>query len=239
VSEAYTSDSTAHDSKITGQSRLVVVLGDSHAAKETAKKLKSLGNMDRVARGVFLIHGPIYGHQSMLQDLPAISFQKAREIPSVSDRGEEADGRRVFAVVSYRFNHPTATQKKRVERLVRKSTSIRLRPGTLLFPVLKSKDKRRLIEGNQTEVRDAIVRTLLQDISYIEKLAKDLRGQAKTPDAQIRILKKRNSTLFRRYRELKIKWSLAKKIWNYDAAKPLARAYNMVIAARRAIEAAT
>jgi len=93
--------------------------------------------------------------------------------------------------------------------------------------------------NNHSNVHDAVVRTLSQDISYIETLAKDLRTQAKAPDAQLTTLRKRYSILSRRYRELKIKWSLSNKVWNYDAIKLLTRAYNLVIAARRAIEAST
>ncbi len=272
MSDTVVSDSTVLGTTMKGLSQLIVIFGDSQTVKESAKKLRSLGNVVRVARGIFLIRGPLSGNQSILQDLPTISFQKAREIPSVTERGEEASSRRVYAVVSYRFKNPTATQKKRVERLVRKSSSIRLRPGVLLFPVLKSKDRRRFLKSdegdmlidsrkikeelrslgadvsgwtrlrlmvNQSKVHDAVGRTLSQDISSIEMLAKDLRTHAKSPDTQAKILKKRYSILSRRYRELKTKWSLATTLWNYDASKLLTRAYNMMISARRAIDAAT
>ncbi len=272
MSDTDVSDSSVLGTTMRGQSRLIVVLGDAQTIKESAKKIKALGNIVRVARGVFLIHGQLIKSPSVLHTLPTIFFQKAREIPSVSERGEDASSRRVYAVISYRFKNPTAIQKKRVERLVRKSISIRLRPGVLLFPVLKSKDRRRILESDETNklmssrrvseelrvlgadvsrwtrlklmnnhsnVHDAVVRTLSQDISYIETLAKDLRTQAKAPDAQLTTLRKRYSILSRRYRELKIKWSLSNKVWNYDAVKLLTRAYNLVIAARRAIEAST
>ncbi|MFW9846986.1 MAG: hypothetical protein ACFFD6_09575 [Candidatus Thorarchaeota archaeon] len=150
MSDADVSDSTALDTAMKGQSHLIVILGNSQTVKESARKLKSLGNVVRVARGVFLIHGQITRDHAILEDLAAVSFRKAREIPSASDRGEEAISRRVFAVVSYRFRNPTARQKKRVERLVRKSGSIRLRLGVLLFPVLRSKDRRRLLQRDET-----------------------------------------------------------------------------------------
>ncbi|MGD9380921.1 MAG: hypothetical protein PVI03_00590, partial [Candidatus Thorarchaeota archaeon] len=123
-----------------------------HSIRDSAKKLKSLGNMVRVGRGVFLLYGQIAKDQFNFQDLPTISFRKAREIPSASDCGVEAASRRAYAIVSYRFKSPTAIQKKRVERLVRKSASIRLRPGVLLFPVLKSREKRRLLESDEKHV---------------------------------------------------------------------------------------
>ncbi|MFW9862763.1 MAG: hypothetical protein ACFFEX_05600 [Candidatus Thorarchaeota archaeon] len=149
MSDADVSDSTALDTTMKGQSRLIVVMGKSQTLREYMKKLNSLGKMVRVGRGLFLLHGQITKEQSILQDLPAISFQKTREIPSASERGEEAISRRVYAVVSYRFKDPTAGQKKRVERLVRKSASIRLRPGVLLFPVLRLKDRRRLLQSDE------------------------------------------------------------------------------------------
>jgi hypothetical protein len=135
-----------------GHSHLVIILGDAKIVKESAKKLRSLGKMVRVGRGAFLIHGQTSIENSPLQNLPTIVFKKAREIPSVNERGEEARRRRVYSVVSYRFMNPTAIQKKRVERLVRRSSSVRLRPGVLLFPVLRSKERRRLLESDEKHV---------------------------------------------------------------------------------------
>lgn len=272
MSDTDVSDSTALATMMKGHSRLVVIFGDFQTVKESAKKLRALGDVVKVARGVFLIHGREVKDQSNLQYLPMMFFQKAREIPSVSERGEEAGSRRVYAVVAYRFKNPTATQKKRVERLVRKSNAIRLRPGVLLFPVLRSKDRRRLSEsdeknvlmdsrrisgelrslgadvsrwsrlrlvGQPSEVYDAVARTLSQDISSLETLVKDLRTRTKNPEAQIKDLKKRYYILSRRHRELRIKWSFASKMWNCDVTKMLTRSYNMMIAARRAIESCT
>jgi hypothetical protein len=152
VSDADVSESTVLDTKMKGQSQLFVILGDAKTVKESSKKLESHGSMVRIGSGVFLLHKKMTRNPSSLHDLPTISFQKTREIPSASDRREEAASRRVFAVVSYRFKNPTAVQKKRVERLVRKSASIRLRPGALLFPVLRSKERRRLLESDETYV---------------------------------------------------------------------------------------
>jgi hypothetical protein len=166
VSDADVSDSTAINVTMKGQSQLVIILGDAKIVKELARKLRSLGKIIRVGRGVvFLFHGQTSTENSPLQDLPMIAFKKAREIPSVKERGEEAGSRRVYSVVSYRFMNPTSSQKKRVERLVRRSSSIRLRPGVLLFPVLKSKERRRLLESDEKHV--------LMDS---RKLSEELRG---------------------------------------------------------------
>lgn len=269
MSDADAFDSTLLDTTMKGQSRLIVIMAKSQTVRDSAKKLKALGKMVRVGRGVFLLHGQLTKDNLVLQDLPTISFQKTREIPSASDHGEDASFRRVYAVVSYQFKNPTATQKKRVERLVRKSVSIRLRPGVLLFPVLKSKDRRKLSDSDDIskfidsrriseelrslgadvsrwsrlrmiehplKVESAVARTHAHDISSFEKLVNDIRSLAKDSEAEVTILKKRYSVLSRRYRQLKIKWELARKIWNYDATRSLIRSYNMMIAARRTIE---
>ncbi|MFW9886646.1 MAG: hypothetical protein ACFFER_00585 [Candidatus Thorarchaeota archaeon] len=269
MSDTDVSDSTAIDVTMKGLSQLVIILGDAKIVKESAKKLKSLGKTVRVGRGAFLIHSHTSSETSLLHDLPMIAFKKAREIPSVSERGEEAGSRRVYSVISYRFRNPTATQKKRVERLVRRSSSIRLRSGVLLFPVLRSKERRRLLEsdekyvlmdsrklseelhglgaevfrwsrlkiiGHPSEIHNAIDRTLSHDFTSFEMLAKDLRNQAKAPEAQPKILKKRYAILSKRYDELKFKWSHASKIWSYDATKLLTRGYNMMLSVRRAID---
>ncbi|MHA2380212.1 MAG: hypothetical protein ACXADS_13140 [Candidatus Thorarchaeota archaeon] len=149
MSEADVFSANAPHSIMKGQSQLIVVLGNSEVVKETTKSLRTLGTATRVASGLFVIHNQMHKDQSLLRTLPAISFQKARAIPSINERGEEANHRRVYAVVSYHFKNPTALQKKRVERLVRKSISVRLRPGVLLFPVLKSKDRRRLLDSDE------------------------------------------------------------------------------------------
>jgi hypothetical protein len=269
VSDADVSDSTAINVTMKGKSQLVVILGDAKIVKESAKELRSLGKLVRVGRGAFLIHGQTAREKSPLQDLPTIVFKKAREIPSVSERGEEADSRRVYSVVSYRFRNPTSAQKKRVERLVRRSSSIRLRPGVLLFPVLRSKERRRLLEsneshvlmgsrklseelrglgaevfrwsrlkidGHQSEIQNAVARTLSHDFTSFETLVMDLRNQAKEPGAQFKTLKKRYAILSKRYGGLKFKWNSASKIWSYDASKLLTRGYNMLLSVRRAID---
>ncbi len=272
MSNADASDSLSPDTTMKGQSRLVVILGDSQTVKESAKKLEAIGDIVRVTRSLFLVNGQVSKNQSILQTLPIISFQKALEIPSVNERGEEVSSKRVYAVVSYRFKNPTALQKKRVERLVRKSISIRVRPGVLLFPVLKAKEKRRLLESDnknwlmesrrvseelrnlgaevsrwsrlrlvdyQIKVDDAVAQTLSQDIASLEMMAKNIRAQIKNPETDLKVLKRRVSLLTRRYRKLKIKWNLARKLWNYDASKLLTRGYNLVISTRRAVESMT
>ncbi|MHA2354989.1 MAG: hypothetical protein ACXADC_07435 [Candidatus Thorarchaeota archaeon] len=252
MSDADVSDSTAINVTMKGQSQLVIILGDAKIVKESAKKLRSLGKIVRVGRGVFLFHGETSTENSPLQDLPMIAFKKSREIPSVKERGEEAGSRRVYSIVSYRFMNPTASQKKRVERLVRRSSSIRLRPGVLLFPVLRSKERRKLLESDEKYV-----------LIDSRKLSEELRGFGaevfrwsrlkidghlfEIQNAVARTLshdftsfetlaKDLRNQAKKRYGKLKFKWSRANKIWSYDTTKLLTRGYNMLLSVRRVID---
>jgi len=70
VSDTDVSDSSVLGTTMRGQSRLIVVLGDAQTIKESAKNIKALGNIVRVARGVFLIHG-----QKDIYFPPEITFE--------------------------------------------------------------------------------------------------------------------------------------------------------------------
>jgi hypothetical protein len=59
------------------------------------------------------------------------------------DKSKEAILERTFALVTYHLSNPSAQQKKKVQRLISRSISIRLRPGVLLFPYLRVKDHRK------------------------------------------------------------------------------------------------
>ena len=200
MSNASASDSLQLDTTIKGQSRLVVILGDSNTVKESAKILATIGDVVRVSRGLFLIRGLDSKNHSILQALPAISFQRSLEIPSVNERGEDVSSKRVYAVVSYRFKNPTALQKKRVERLVRKSISIRLRPGVLLFPVLRAKEKRRLLESDdknglmESRKVSEELRDLGAEVSRWSRL-RLIEHQVKVHDAVVRTLTQDLDTL--------------------------------------------
>jgi hypothetical protein len=84
-------------------------------------------------------------------------------------------------------------------------------------------------------VRNAVEHTFVRDIHALEEKIRNLREQTKDTTIAIGQLKKYYTLHSRNFRELKIKWMLAKKLWFYDAEKALKRVYNMLINTRRAI----
>jgi hypothetical protein len=77
-------------------------------------------------------------------------------------REKDRQSNRVYSLVSFGFTNPTVQQKKRVERLVRKTNGIRLRPGVILFPLLRSKEHRRIMGSeDEREFLDSIEFTKL------------------------------------------------------------------------------
>jgi hypothetical protein len=172
--------------------------------------------------------------------------------------------------VSFSFKNPTAKQKKRVERLLRKTTGIRLRPGVILFPLLKSRESIRIlgqveerelldsltfskkvreIGGNTIRwsrlkvasingghlIKSAVEQTHLRDMHALEEKIRTLREQSKDPTVPIRKMKRNYTIQSRRFRELKTKWTIAKKLWLYDSESSLKRTYNMLMNTRRII----
>lgn len=257
-------------SELKGDSRLVVLLGSMEGAKSASKKLSAYNGVEKIRRGLLIIHGYSETHAKILNLQPAISFIKTKEIPSIRKSSEEAYSNRVFTIVSFSFKNPTAQQKKRVERLIRKTTGIRLRSGVVIFPLLRSKERRRIL-GSEDErvlldstefnrlvrevgsnttrwsrlkiinmdgenhIRHAIEQTLFRDLHTLEEKTRALREQCKDSAVTIKQLKREYTIQSRRFRELKSKWMLAKKLWLYDAEKVLRRTYNILLNTRRAI----
>ncbi len=136
--------------KLKSDSRLVILLGLPEGIKDTSKKLMSLAGVEKVRRGLFIVQGYSESHEAILQSQSFVSFIKTREIPKTRKRLEDEYSDRVFSVVSFSYSNPTAQQKKRVERLIKKTTGIRLRPGLILFPLLRAKEQRRVL-GSEDE----------------------------------------------------------------------------------------
>jgi hypothetical protein len=258
-------------SKLKGDSRLIVLLGSPEGIKNTSKKFRGLHGVRKIRRGLFVTEELSTNHIELLQSLSYISFAKTREIPSIRRKSDNLFMDRVYTLVSFSFKNPTAQQKKRVERLLRKTTGIRLRPGVILFPLLKSRERIRIlgsvderelldstgfskkiretggvavrwsrlrVDSNDGEqlVKRAIDQTYLRDIHALEENVRILREQSKDLTVSIRKLKTRYTVLSRRFRELKSKWTIAKKLWFYDSESSLKRTYNMLMNTRRAIE---
>ena len=259
-------------SKLVGESQLVILLNTANGIKSVSKKLASLQGVKRIMKGTFILPEITDTRIEILESQPTVSFIKTREIPNISKKTEDIYSELVYSIVAFRFKNPTAQQKKYVERLIKRTTGVRLRPGVVLFPILKSKQQRRIIGSEEERVlltsseffrrlskkgvnvyrwsrlrtttidssayiKDAIEHTLERDLVALEERIRRLRERCKEPNVEVVQLKKSYSVLSRRFRKLKGKWMVAKKIWYYDTKKPLKRTYNMLISTRRMISA--
>ena len=146
MSEARTESTTPIIIELKGDSRLIVLLGSPEGIKIVSKRLTAISDFTRIRRGLFIAHSFSNSHTELLQTFSSISFIRTREIPAIKPRNDDIFAERAFSIVSYIFNSPNSGQKKKVERLIRKSICIRLRPSVLLFPMLRSKERRRLLE---------------------------------------------------------------------------------------------
>jgi len=131
--------------ELRSDSRLVVLLGSPEGIKDPSKKLSKYAGVQKIRRGLFIISGYSSIHTAEIQTLERILFIKSREIPSIKTRTDDIYFTRAFSIVAFSLKNPTAKQKKRIERLVKKCVGIRLRPGVILFPLLRSKEQKRMV----------------------------------------------------------------------------------------------
>jgi hypothetical protein len=139
-------------SELKSDSRMVVLLGSSEGLKGTSRKLSSLRGVTKIRRGLFIVKGYSDYHDALLDPHSFVSFVKTREIHKISEKESNSYSGRAYALVSFSYTNPSAQQKKYVERLIRKTTGVRLRPGLVLFPLLRAKDRRRLIGSKEERV---------------------------------------------------------------------------------------
>ena len=145
VNEVHTESINLERQELKGTSQLIVLLGSKEGIKGVSKKLRQYNDFVRVGKGLFIAGSNMGPYTDILQSIPTLSFIRTREIPRRKDRLDDPHAFRAYSIVTYNFNSPTAKQKKRVERLIRRSAGIRLRPGILLFPVLRSRERRRVL----------------------------------------------------------------------------------------------
>jgi len=157
-------------SELKGDSRLIVLLGSPEGIKNTSRKLAAYPGVEKLRRGLFIIHGYSENHANALDTQSVISFIRTREIPSLRKKVEDVSPNRVYTIVSFSFKNPTAQQKKRVERLIRKTTGVRLRPGVILFPLFRAKERRRIL-GSEDE-------RVLIDSQEFSKLIREIGGNS-------------------------------------------------------------
>lgn len=105
-----------------------------------------MNGVRKVSKGVLVIQSNFQQLRQALSISPHIALKKTRKIPSIRDRSPDATSNRTYTLVTYRFENPSPQQKKKAQRLIRKSLSVRLRPGVLLFPYLRLKESKKQLE---------------------------------------------------------------------------------------------
>ncbi len=146
VNEVNTESINPAQIDLKGTSRLVVLLGSKEGIRGVSKKLSQYDDFVRVGKGLFIAGSNVGAYTDLLHSLPILSFIRTREIPGIKTRLDDPHAFRTYSIVSYSFNNPTPGQKKRVERLLRRSMGIRIRPGILLFPVLRARERRKILD---------------------------------------------------------------------------------------------
>lgn len=146
VNEVNTESINLAQIDLKGTSKLVILLGTKEGIKGISKKLRQDDDLVRVGKGIFIAGSNGSAYAELLHSLPTLSFIRTREIPGIKARLEDPYADRTYSIVTYRFNNPTPGQKKRVERLLRRSMGIRIRPGVLLFPVLRARERRKVLD---------------------------------------------------------------------------------------------
>ncbi len=103
------------------------------------EKWKTIGNVHLVSKSLTNISG-------VIDEAPCFLLKRTRSIPSLSKTRRNMDIQLRYALVTYRFQGPKSVIKKKVQRLIRRSIAVRIRPGVLLFPYLRAKDNGKLIQ---------------------------------------------------------------------------------------------
>ena len=135
--ESSSSSPRTYQVPLNGHVQLIVLLAPRKEFELVAEKTEGIKNL---ARGVYLVKLGFQPAGDLVRSIRHVSFKKTRQIPRVRESGPGETENRAYTVVAYRFDSPTAQQKKQAQRLIRRSPCIRLRPGVLLFPHLRAKE---------------------------------------------------------------------------------------------------
>jgi hypothetical protein len=165
VSDSDTSEIALAKDQVKGNRRIVIIPETEEGLKLFTKKMTSIGRVKKVARGAFIVEENNELVRQSLDQIPHISFKKVRDIPKMRDKSKDAKLKRTYAIVTYHLKNPSPQQKKKVQRLIARSVSIRLRPGVLLFPYLRVKDNRKYFKNENT-------RRLLNSKEFANDIAK-------------------------------------------------------------------
>ena len=132
--------------QVKGPFVLIIFPGLVADFREQFKTIIKMDGVGKVSKGVLVIQSNFQHLRQALSMTPHIALKRTREIPSVRDRSADATSNRTYTIVTYRFRNPSPQQKKKAQRLIRKSLCVRLRPGVLLFPYLRLKESKKQLE---------------------------------------------------------------------------------------------
>lgn len=83
-------------------------------------------------------------------------FRKAREMPKGDSRKKVPYQEPMYSIVVFSFEKPTQQQKKKMQRIIHRTPCIRLRPGVILLPHMRAKEKARYFtQENGTSLFDS------------------------------------------------------------------------------------
>lgn len=138
--ESRSSSRRTYEVIVSGRVQLTILLEPTKDFEVLVEKVDGIKNL---ARGVFVAKMESQPVRDLIQSVRHISLKKTKRIPRVKDSGPSEPENRTYTVVAYSYDSPSAQQKKQTQRLVRRSPCVRLRPGVLLFPHLRSKESLR------------------------------------------------------------------------------------------------
>jgi hypothetical protein len=129
----------------------LIVFPSSTTTPKVATRHSHSVEIRKVGHGVFEYRTSKLGNESYTFGDQCIVLRKTRDIAQSRVASARTSLGNVYTLVTYRFAQPDAQVRKKVQRLIRRSLSIRFRPGALLFPYLRARDGRRLIKPEEKE----------------------------------------------------------------------------------------
>jgi hypothetical protein len=123
-------------------SRTVLVVLPKLNGKQTVPAKDA--TIKRLISGVFYTTPEALSANPALSAVDKIVFRRSKVIPKMTTLRSGLTHDTIFSLLVYKFNSPTEQQKKKAQRLIRRSPCIRLRPGVLLHPSLRARDKVKL-----------------------------------------------------------------------------------------------
>lgn len=124
-----------------GRDSLLVVV--PRLEKGFSTQARQISGAKRLMRGLYRVRANDPLVMKLLDQYPHVSFKRVRDVPRVRELSPEGASEHTYTIVAYRFANSTPQQKKMAQRLTRRTPSVRLRRGALLFPHLRMKDKNR------------------------------------------------------------------------------------------------